>query len=120
MSDLTDADKSSFIDKMITALETNKDALLATGWDSSQRAINLTNGVKAVTAAGGVITQLEVALSQAYENRRNLLEANYTLASATVGGIESALTKKHALVREIRQTRGSMHRGDSGGEDPAA
>ena len=108
MADLTDADKKSFIDKMIGFLRENKAALVAKDWDPAQRTINLENGVKSVTNDEGIVSGIEAALTTAVATRRSDLDNNYALASATVGSAEGALGKDHPLVKDLRKIRGGM------------
>ncbi len=109
MADLTDADKKSFIDKMIGFLKENKAALVAEDWDPAQRTINLENGVKSVTGDEGIVSSLEAALSAAVAARRSDLDNNYDLASASVGSVEGALGKDSVLVKNLRKIRGAMN-----------
>lgn len=110
MADMTDADKKSFTDKLIGALEKNKAALIEKGWDPTQRIAALTNGATSVTNDEGVISSIEVALASASATRRTDLDNNYALASASVASVEGALGKDHPLVKDLRQIRGGMSR----------
>ncbi|HEY8900557.1 MAG TPA: hypothetical protein VIM61_09105 [Chthoniobacterales bacterium] len=105
MSDLTDADKKSFIDKIIASLGSNAAALTAAGFDPATRITNLKNGVTSVTNDEGLVAQLDVALASAVATRRTDLENNYALASATVNLVEGVLGKDAPLVRDLRQIR---------------
>ena len=108
MADLTDADKKSFIDKMVGALNANSALLNSSGWDPSQRITNLQNGVTSVTNDEGVISGLEQTLTTANTTRRTDLDNNYALASASIGAVESALGKDHPLVNDLHKIRGGM------------
>ena len=108
MADLTDADKKSFIDKIIGALTANKALFISKDWDPTQRILNLENGVKSVTGDEGVISSLEQTLTVANNTRRSDLDHNYSLASASIGSAEGALTKDHPLVNDLHQIRGAM------------
>ncbi len=108
MSDLTDSDKKSFIDKIIAALTTSKADLTAKGWDPAQRITNLQNGVTSVTNDEGLVSQLDAALATAVATRRTDLDNNYALASATVSLVEGILGKDAPLVRDLRQIRGGF------------
>ena len=105
MSDLTDADKKSFIDKIVAALTTHKTDLAAKGWDPAQRITNLQNGVTSVTNDEGIVSQLDAALAAAVATRRTDLDNNYALASATVSLVEGILGRDAPLVRDLRQIR---------------
>ena len=119
MADLTDADKKSFIDKVIGALDKNKAALIAKGWDPAQRITNLTNGVTSVTNDEGIISNIEVSLAAANNTRRTDLDNNYTLASASVGSVEGTLGKDHPLTKDLHQIRGGMSRSSRAKKSPA-
>jgi hypothetical protein len=108
MSDLTDAEKKSFIDKIIAALTTSKADLTAKGWDPAQRITNLQNGVTSVTNDEGIVAQLDAALAAAIATRRTDLDNNYALASASVSLVEGILGKDAPLVRDLRQIRGAF------------
>ena len=120
MADLTDADKKSFIDKIIGALTANKALLISKDWDPTQRVTNLENGVKSVTGDEGVISGLEQTLTTANATRRADLDNNYALASASVGAVESALGKNHPLVNDLRKMRGGMSHASPKKKDAAA
>lgn len=108
MSDLTDADKKSFIDKITAVLSTNKTDLTTKGWDPTQRITNLQNGITTVTNDEGLVSQLDAALATAMSTRRTDLDNNYALASATVNLIEGVLGRDAPLVRDLRQIRGGF------------
>jgi hypothetical protein len=108
MSDLTDSDKKSFIDKILATLTTSKAELTAKGWDPTQRITTLQNGVTSVTNDEGLVSQLDAALATAVATRRTDLDNNYALASATVHLIEGILGKDAPLVRDLRQIRGGF------------
>lgn len=110
MPALTDADKKSFIDKIIGTLNdpATKARLIAKEWDPTQRALNLENGVKTVTGDEGILSNLEAATTAAVSTRRSDLDHNYELASQTLGSIEGALGKDDALVHDLRQFRGGL------------
>ncbi|HEY8900761.1 MAG TPA: hypothetical protein VIM61_10150 [Chthoniobacterales bacterium] len=114
MSNLTDADKRAFTDKVISGLTGNTPALVAAGWDPAQRLATLKNGHDTVSADETLIAQLEVALKTATDNRRKDLEDSYALASATVKAVEGFLGKDHPFVIDLRQIRGSFS------QEPAA
>jgi hypothetical protein len=111
MAQLTDADKKSFIDKILGVLgdPDTKARLVAKDWDPSQRTTNLQNGVKSVTNDEGIISKLESAVTAATDTRRADLDANYDLASATLSSIEGALGKNDDLVNKLHQFRGALH-----------
>jgi hypothetical protein len=113
MADLTDADKKSFIDKVIGALKENKDLLISKDWDPSQRILNLGNGVTSVTNDEGILSKLEQAVTVATTTRRTDLDNNYALASASIGAVESSLGKDHPFVNDLHQIRGGMSRASS-------
>jgi len=110
MADLTDADKKSFIDKMIGVLKETKDALTAKDWDPTQRITNLENGVKSVTGDEGIVSGLEATLTTAINTRRTDLDNNYALASASVAAVEGALGKAHPIVKDLHKVRGGMNK----------
>ncbi len=110
MPDLTDADKKSFIDKIIGTLNEPaiKARLIAGQWDPTLRVTALANGVTSVTQDEGIISGLESTLTTAMDTRRSDLDNNYTLASATVSSIEGALKKDDPLVVDLHQFRGAL------------
>lgn len=108
MPNLTDADKKAFIEKIAAALDGNKSALAAAGFDPAQRITNLHNGEATVTNDETLISQLEVALKTAVDTRRTDLENNYALASSTVSLVEGILGKSHPLVVDLHQIRGGF------------
>ena len=110
MADLTDADKKSFIDKVIGTLGKNKAELTAKGWDPTQRLTSLVNGATSVTNDEGIISNVEAALISAVATRRADLDNNYALASASIASVEGALGKDHPLVKDLRHIRGGMSR----------
>ena len=112
MADLTDADKQSFITEISGVLKQAeiKSALTEKGFDPSQRATNLDNGLGAFGKADANEKQLEAARQAANELKRTLLEDNYKLASGTIGLVEGLLGRDHAVTRQLRQIRGGMNR----------
>ncbi|MEO7933138.1 MAG: hypothetical protein ABIT76_08270 [Chthoniobacterales bacterium] len=110
MSNLTDADKKSFIDKVIGTLKNPeiKARLIAKEWDPTLRTTSLENGVTSVRADEGIISGLESTLTTAIKVRRADLDNNYDMASSTISSIEGALGKDDPLVRDLRQFRGSL------------
>ncbi len=110
MSDITDADKKSFIDKIKGTLEdaTIKALLIEKQWDPTLRATAIASGVTSVTGDEGVISGLESTLTTAIAARRADLDSNYALASSTISSIEGALGKDHPLVHDLHQFRGSL------------
>jgi hypothetical protein len=120
MADLTDADKKSFIDKTIGALDKNKDLLISKDWDPTQRITNLMNGATSVPNDEGIISNLEQTLTIANATRRADLDNNYQLASSSIGSAEGALGKDHPLVKDLHQIRGGMSRAPSSKKAAAA
>jgi hypothetical protein len=110
MSKLTDADKKAFIDKIIGTIKDAgiKARLIAGGWDPTQRAIGLSNGVTSITNDEGVISGIEATLTTAVATRRTDLDNTYDSASASLDSIAGALGKDDPLVRDLRQFRGSL------------
>ncbi len=110
MADLTDAEKRTFISNITGILQDADNLALfkSKEWDPTQRAINLANGTNAIVKADGVVASIERTLKEAVEHRRDLIEDTYALASATVGGVDSALGKTHALAKKVHGLRGAM------------
>lgn len=110
MSNLTDADKKAFIDKIIGTLQNAdiKARLIAKDWDPTLRTTSLVNGVASVTADEGVISGLESTLTVANKMRRTDLDNNYNMASSTISSIEGAFGKDDPLVDDLHQFRGSL------------
>lgn len=110
MAELTDAEKTAFIDNIVATLKDagTKARLVANGWDPTQRTLNLQNGVVSVRDDEGIISKLEAATSAAVGMRRTDLDNNYELASATFNSIEGALGEDDPLVKELRQFRDSL------------
>jgi len=119
MADLTDADKKSFIDKVIGTLGKNKAELTAKGWDPTQRLTSLVNGAASVTNDEGIISNVEAALISAVATRRADLDNNYALASASIASVEGALGKDHPLAKDLHQIRGAMSRTKRAQKPPA-
>jgi hypothetical protein len=127
MPDLTDADTKTFIGDMISALDANRAILTAgnpavpgSGWDPATRITALQNGEETVKNDEKIISAAEVTLDQAVKTRRADLDANYRLASATLGSVEGALGKDHPLVKQLRQLRSSYSHAPAEKDEPPA
>lgn len=106
----------AFSDYIQGVLDKNKAAITAgdgagSGWDPTSRITQLSTAAQAVTDAEGVEAQMDQALTTQIQNKQNLRQNRYNMASASVSAVEGSLGKKHPLVAEMHKKRTSYNKG---------